>query len=556
MPAGVATRLKGQVHRESARINLYLFWTQANKFKDHYQNLWDDANRQVNSLIGYVDASSGRHFIERLERVSPTLLRTRRGLINFVGDIASNLFGVATEGQINEVQNAILSVDSKIHQISAKTNDIIIAINSTREYQKEMSIHLNNVVDRVNNMAGELSVHFNLLMEEAQKSRYLLTMEMILSELEGVYALVRNEENRQQRALHSAEAGHLTDEIVSPDDLFDILHRHPGTYVQMQLEWYYVNARVSWMPRDNNDFVFVIELPLVSPEIYLAYDINSYPVIIKDRAIRLEVYESVVIGTQTGDMYLTRCANDLCQGGVRFKDTSSQCELSILRKKNPMSFCPIEKFENVFNSVHVIDSSTFVIVAINPIKYNFRCEAEISKEGTFATGTWLINIQGQCLLETDNWKLEGIAVSNENYTLSWDVLPFKVHFDIVNSNLNAVFPSFENLSHVHTMDINQLTPLPHLYWTTFRRHSYVMYIILSIVFVMLVCITFYILYAKFGKRCRRTPTTYQPTEAPREDNDATQPKAAEVLVHVNKPPRLWPTFAHSLNQEEHPMAPV
>ena len=75
-----------------------------------------------------------------------------------------------------------------------------------------MTIHLNKVVDRVNNMASEISVIFYLLMEEAQKSRYLLTMEMILTELEGVYPIVHNEEDRQQRALHSAEAGHLTDE--------------------------------------------------------------------------------------------------------------------------------------------------------------------------------------------------------------------------------------------------------------------------------------------------------------------------------------------------------
>ncbi|ELU05637.1 hypothetical protein CAPTEDRAFT_217483 [Capitella teleta] len=143
------------------------------------------------------------------------------------------------------------------------------------------------------------------------------------------------------------------------------------------------------------------------------------------------IHPSVEIDTQTRDMYLTSCRSDVYQSGVRFRDTSSVCEFSIIRKRNPIEYCAFEIVEFVFDSGYVIDSNTFIIVATEPLKYHFRCEAEISQENTFGKGTWIVVVHGHCLLETENWKLEDLVVDEENCTKQWNILLIEIHLAIV-----------------------------------------------------------------------------------------------------------------------------
>lgn len=243
MIAGVTTRLQGQVYREGTKLGLYLFWTRPTKMHMNYECLWTEARQTIRQLGKHVDAPTLNHFQRRLNRIAPPKPKTaeknkkreKRGLFNFVCELSASLFGTAMEeDQVREIQEALLTVDEKVHQIGVIADELVIAVNQTRNYQITLPDQLNKVIKRVNELQKEYLKAITETRESVKQTRVILGMELTLSELETIHAMAQQEELRQQRALQSAEAGHLTEDMLSREDLQAILLKHSGIYAPME----------------------------------------------------------------------------------------------------------------------------------------------------------------------------------------------------------------------------------------------------------------------------------------------------------------------------------
>ncbi len=104
----------------------------------HRQNLLLPMVRKLEQLVVEVKARNpdlGTIYEHRLYEYTQIHHRRKRGLFDFFGDLASSLFGVATQGQVDELSNKVNVIsDSMIGTVIA-VNDLTVCLDQTIQQQ-------------------------------------------------------------------------------------------------------------------------------------------------------------------------------------------------------------------------------------------------------------------------------------------------------------------------------------------------------------------------------------------------------------------------------------
>ena len=123
--------------------------------------------------------------------------------------------------------------------------------------------------------------------------------------------------------------------------------------------------------------------------------------------------------------------------------------------------------------MYVVDTNVYVVINTQPVSYNYRCEGKLGNQGTLSKGTWLVEIAGNCIIETDQWKLESVTSTSENYTTAWEVLPYRFHTQMVNISFKT--PKWDNLSEISVIEKLNVQDFHLGPRITFQNHTYILY---------------------------------------------------------------------------------
>ena len=422
---------------------------------------------------------------------------------------------------------------------------MLIAVNQTRQYQIQMRQHLDEAKKRIN----EIQEAVQMEIREVNEIVHMLTAEMLVSELEGIGQLYYAQRHRQVSLRQSAEAGHLTAEMIPKDELAEIFGKLQSTHQAMPVEWYYVHARVDVLPTAEG-LTFVAELPLVEAEVFLAYGLKAFPVQVGKALIQLNVHSDIVIGTESGNVYTTMCQDKVCKAGVQHKGKDTVCEETILQGKPVETYCEYQvlNYKDFSYDVSQIDDNLFVIVLTKSEKYNYRCTGSLSESGELNVGTYLIYIDTNCIMETIYWRIDGVYIMYINETIQWNVFPQTLN--IPNSTVDVLeMPHWNNLSmmhHINQLDIQKVDVGEYI---NFKRTSHILfYVIGSIVLGSILSIGFGIFICRIRQRevKTRTKVYYKPTNEERNANDEQN----QLEVESKDVKSLWPKFGDSLTRTE------
>jgi hypothetical protein len=155
-------------------------------------------------------------------RSTEGLTRRKRGILNFVGEIGQQLFGLATEKEVEELR---------------------LYIQKSQQSQEALYIDIQNLVAVVNDSVSAINVNSRniqrlqtSLVRAVEGTTLRLTIHEAIGDLERAAYHRDRQEDRWARARATLEQFTLTEEIFLPDYLRQIL-RGEGT--KLPLEWYY-----------------------------------------------------------------------------------------------------------------------------------------------------------------------------------------------------------------------------------------------------------------------------------------------------------------------------
>jgi hypothetical protein len=168
--------------------------------------------------------------------------RTKRGLLDPIGALVHNIFGLATESEIQDIQRVISTMHSDDNAIVHRLSEFTTLVNRTRAYEEETR----NFVNAMSKRFGKVNMWLAGLQDDVNEITFMVNFERILEDLElkgtTVYQLHQLYSHRRQD-LHS---GRLSEELLSVSSLSHIFDsiRSFETAPLPDLNWYYAHSVV------------------------------------------------------------------------------------------------------------------------------------------------------------------------------------------------------------------------------------------------------------------------------------------------------------------------
>lgn len=419
-----------------------------------------------------------RHVLHRIDRVpkaadSQTKFgRMKRGLLDFVGHLSNALFGTATENEIAEVRSMLSSVRASTTSVTHYVDGLVTVVNRTRENVIANRARLNEVTRRqgeINSFLERLNTDYYWTSSKVELLRVEMEVERILEDLElltDAYEETTTVYHIQRGAL---EWGKLSEDILTIEQLKQILYRGKGQNMIgiTPVEWYYRYSTVEPIWADDDTLVFRVALPLIGSKQYIRYNIESFPVPLKDNAtVQLNVTGSYGYDTVTGDMFvMNKCTGDhpiVCDASVMYNSNGMLCARGIISGDvSNRDECPaiIRKVKNQ-TIISTLGLNNYIVVTWGELVVT-RCSGRPEMKSVLKRGIHHILLNHTCTLRGVSWKIEGVRTHIETLHVMSEkphkVKPFQlenlVHVTLVKfEKSNPLVP----LSPVHSVSIGRL----------------------------------------------------------------------------------------------------
>ncbi len=232
---------------------------------------------------------------------------------------------------------------------------------------------------------------------------------------------------REKAAYHTQraalEVGHLTEDLLPPETLEDILQQAiaQGYKVMTQLEWYYQHLEVKPIFSEQDNLLYQVTIPLIHDEQYLQYSIQTFPVPYKnsEMSAKLEISGHVGFNTQTGDLFLPKfCIGmhpTVCRSGPVYQSGRLNCIRGILNGvKSQTEYCTVQvtKGRNE-TEVQEVDVNTYVITTWGKSLIE-RCASQNEKAYELKPDTYIVTVKYTCSVMGQSWAIHGIKEENIN----------------------------------------------------------------------------------------------------------------------------------------------
>ena len=359
--------------------------------------------------------------------------RSRRGLLDAVGTLASFAFGVATEQEVMEVQEAVDKTRKQGRAVAHLVTELTSVVNGSRELIRENRRRLNEVATLVGQLADTENTTRRLL-KHAYNMQTQQNIDRVLEHIEREYAEYRERERQQARQKTALEMGRLTEDLLSLPTLIDILRRATQEDVVPvePAEWYYQHTRIIPLWGDGTDsLVFKVELPLVRPVPYLGYKIRTYevPYANSTTTVRLQAEGRYGLDTQTGAMFNPKiCAGtnpQVCQAGPLYSSGGLDCARAVISARDTRKVCRVQVVTRPDDSPQILtteEPNRFVLLTWGETLTE-HCTGRAERTYTLRRGTYSVTIQGGCILKSRAWSVRGLIERNSSVSRNNGAVP-------------------------------------------------------------------------------------------------------------------------------------
>jgi hypothetical protein len=299
----------------------------------------------------------------------------KRGLIDGVGLITHALFGLATDGEVEEVRQRVVENRHALQKITTFQEEQLAVVNVTYAavMANRMAITMNK--NRLDNL-----FYMNDLAEEAHEQVMHLTKTM----------------NHLMRLEDDLNQGILSERLLPYSDIVSLPKER--NEVWLPAEWYYHWSMVAKVP--NTLGTYFVTLPLISMEEVRGYELAAYPMEMGGEYVVIEVAQLTTLNTATGatsEPY--GCVGEgpkVCNVGIR---RTGSCAGALVLGEGLEDTCHARTKVPLTRNYFPLSTGEGVLVVDKGKTVRERCQNEPIEERLVTTGTWRVRWRPGCRVE-------------------------------------------------------------------------------------------------------------------------------------------------------------
>ena len=490
-----------ELRRHSATWSLFVVFDAPQLHIDWMPSL-ARIHRAIDTLVAVYRATNSTRdsWLQRLRDIELTIVepapfgspRARRGLLDIGGDLLNKLFGTATEHQVAECRQWIQRVRTTNQRVVHTVNNLITVVNHTYGIMHRNRQHIRDIERYISNLEQHISAWLQGRGRDIERRVDFLDacqrIDESIASLTSVHAVWLRDLIKFQRQRASVEAGRLTEVILPPKELIEIVRAgHKLGFSAPPIAWFYGHVRIVPMWKDGLSLVFTADLPLTENVKYLRYFFWTWPIAnAKGYTVQLQVPDNVAYDTQSGDMFIPQsCVGNnpsVCISGPIYNEYGLLCPRGILTNKishRKQCFVTVRRHVPPEYAIRELKAGMFAVLSQGE-EYHCYCPGKPGVIGHLTTGLYVFTVQPGCRISGTSWTLRGHSrrSSKVNYDLAViDILPINLSHLILPNVLQYHFntPVWKALPVIHNIKLAKLSELPStaftsISWDTYQRH--------------------------------------------------------------------------------------
>ena len=471
---------------------------------------------------------SRRTWIRALLGPTPSKTRTRRGLLDAGGSLLHALFGVATNGQLQRFQAALLEVADRQTDVSHANLQLATIVNQTRAVlravvarQQDITVnvlHIDTALKQLGDAAHSQAANLRRVEFMTALDRYLDLLDLAARQYQDQLALY----SRQRAGL---ELGHLTRDLLSPARLRAILTQAATSHhVIDNLSWYYTYLTVTPLWRQQDNLLYKVELPLLATRPYLLYQIAALPVPIANStlAVTLDLETHYAMDTTSGNIFIPhQCighAPVTCQTGPEYDSSMLRCARGLITSRPSLiKHCKASiKDSKGTPPVTTLSLNQYAITTKGE-SLAIRCPGLPESHMDLSLGTYNVTCLSPCTLQGTGYRITCVdrLFLTKHYTMP--AVRVTAHFNFSSliriDKLRISLPQLQKADTQPLVDLDAhllITPVRRFTMAPIRSRPSVLAIInLVVIFTIVLALT--TIYWRYRLCPRRRPTVVADT---------------------------------------------
>jgi len=399
----------------SSGVELHDIWPETIKFLRKAEN---------NFRTEYLEIQSLYQSVRDLVDMRLVNGRSKRALLPFVGSALSYLFGTVSEGDLDDIRQAMLQLADSQEKTLHLFDENLTALNLTYEGVRTNRKVINKLTRAVGELKTKVNDIYRALERGLQNARIILMIHDVYNIVSDAMMDTRLSMNKLMNIIEHSNQGRLTTDLISPSSLPSLLRTIkrrlpigqdlPYPLTPKGLTKYYANLRPILVSGHGRFYITLI-VPIIHDQTqFEVYDIVNEPVYDSDTKLSAKMIletNSIAVSTNRENYVLLSpderifcIANPFCEinSPIYNIQNAEICLTSLFRKdvdkvKRSCKTQIVEP-ETVPHAHHLFDDQ-WVITTTRPLVVNKICNGD-QERTNLDPGQKLVTIGSNCEVTT------------------------------------------------------------------------------------------------------------------------------------------------------------
>jgi len=348
--------------------------------------------------------------------------RTKRGLVDGIGQATKWLFGMATTHDINEIKGLIgqsrMENNRVRHNVNALATIVDHALHEINNTKNDLR-HTLKVLSHVQKLQRATITAQNVLGEIARASYYTTALVNLDTHL-------RMAQNNHRDMMQDVFQNRLTETLL-PQAVYGNISTitHNLGYAIPEYEWIRRFASLDFVSQEQGQIIVKAIIPLLENEEYLLYGMTPIPSIVNDSVVSLQITPRILYDTVGRRMAAPRTCIGygpvICDPVPIWEREGHTCEAGIITTHVPsITLCKAEVRDLPEAAEFYTNNGQERLLLPQTETLSLACAGQREDRRTFDMGTYVMQIPSTCVLAGDGWTVKGTKMGSKRFVIHND----------------------------------------------------------------------------------------------------------------------------------------
>ena len=390
--------------------------------------------------------------------------RSRRGLFNIVGDIASSLFGIPSANDLEHLKATDNKLATEVEGVIVHQKKIVAKVNILGRRQQQ-------IVEKVNEVIQHQERQFVVFNSRALANNYIIRVMLRVIRVNTILDVISENLKQYEESLAlvqamriSCESRIVTEQLIPIGLVENILAMGPNQQ-KVDLATYYAYIQVRKITEFEGKVYCVLRAPMFTDDRQAQITVVTVPTCTTGKCLKLYQPESFVMSYTSEELYYpNECFGPTpraCRPGVKYDKRQLPCLHGLVNgDSNQQIQCPITVYKDPPppQPISTVTLNRY-IVSTEETLYHYRCPLKTPTTSTLLAGSYVIDVQPTCIFDAMSWMLQGLPVHDiqlnrtthppKPINLTWlkpEELPLKNHTTLLPVGVKQLtLPNYEAL---------------------------------------------------------------------------------------------------------------